>query len=657
MTEESAKTIDPADLRRLATGVALLVAAAVSVTLALLAWSAPSLTDFVAKNLLPLSRRKVALALTLGVGGVVALGLVAFGLRTKPSPAQRILRWGKIACPLIVTAFLPPLFLRGPWGAFEIQYLVLLGLFGLLLEQLLSISLAELAPSPLALPERFARIVKWLPCVLVAAGVLYYTILISHYTLVSHWRMATATTDLGEYDNQFFNSLHGHPFRLPASEGNLNDWSALKFHADFVIYALLPFYAIKPGPETLLVMQTVLVAGTAIPIYLFGAKRLPRWIAALVALSFLLLPVIQRPNFYDFHAVPIGMFFVAWAVWAIDRILHCDAPKRRDYVFFWAAFALALASREDIAFGMVAVSGFLLFYGKRPRLVLAMLGISIAYFVLIKFVIMPRIGVVWYHNIYDDLKAQGLQRYGAVVATILTNPVFVLKSMISEPKLLYVLHMSVPLLCLWLRRPYLLVAAIPSVFFTLMVTNRPPMFQTSFQYAFGWFPYIVIASILMLKHLGEEIGKHRQTGAAVALALVAAGAGYQYGVLLGGTKIIGGFGERRLDPLSRDELTRYRDVKALAGQIPREASVAATNHVGPHVSTRLVLYNLGYTLGEKPDFILFQRPLGKPEGEHVRPVVMSGEYGLVDQRGAFSLLKRGHDTSRNEQVLQQIGRR
>lgn len=647
-------------IRQGVTGTALLVGALASLTLALLQWSLQDgLKDFVNGNVLPKPQRLLALRLTLGVAGATALGALIFAVVKRASAAPRLLRWGKLLSPLLVSVFVPSLYFRGAWkGPLELPYLVVLAVAGLLLEQLLAVSLAELRPFRLDSQrfERVRRVLRWVPAALVTAGIIYYAVLIGRYTLITHIGMWTSTTDLGEYDNQFFNSLHGHPFRLPASEGNLKDWSALKFHADFIIYVLLPFYAIKPGPESLLIIQTVLVAFTALPIYLFGARRLPRWIAAVVALCFLLLPVIQRPNFYDFHAVPIGMFFIAWAILFLDRILHAERALRRDYVGFWLSFALALASREDIAFGMVVISTFLLFYGKRLRLVATMLVLSISYFVVIKFVIMPRIGEVWYHAIYDDLKAQGFRNYGAVVASMLTNPVFVLRSMVKEPKLLYVLHMTVPLLCLWIRRPVLLVAALPAVFFTLMVTNRPPMYQTSFQYAFGWFPYIVTASILALEGMGKVAGARRQAAAALALILVATGAGFQYGLLLGGKTIIGGFGEKRVT-VSPEELRRYRELKRLVAHIPPEASVTATAGEGAHVSTRLILYNLGYGLGDKPDFILFHKSLSKGEAQRVIPVVENGEYGLVEERDVFMLLKRGHDIGKNPQVLEVLRQR
>jgi uncharacterized membrane protein len=595
--------------------------------------------------------------ITLGSSVLAVLALVAYRFLRPRVAAERVLRWGKLACPLLVAVFVPSLFVRQPFKGRELDYLILLAVAGLLLEQFLRIAFAELGPLPaLRLPDTargrtLGRVLSYLPFAFVAGGVLYYVVLISQYTLATHVNMATATTDLGEYDNQFFNSLKGHPFRLPASEGDLRDWSALKFHADFVIYFLLPFYALRPGPETLLVMQTVLVAGTAIPIYLFGARHLSRGAAAVVALAFLLLPVVERPNFYDFHAVPIGMFFVSWAIFAVDRILHEPRARRADYVLFWSAFVLALSSREDIAFGMVIVSLFLLFYGKKPGLAAGMLAGSLGYFILIKFVIMPRMGVSWYSDVYQDLKARGFKGYGGVVVTLLTNPVYALRSMLIGDKLLYLLHMLAPLLFLWVRRPYLWVAVLPSVFFTLMVTNRAPMYQSSFQYAYQWFPYIVVASILALKGMrSAPFGEARQRAATIALAFVAVGAGFQYGVLLGGDTIIGGFGEKRVS-VTPENRERYEKLKTVVAKIPPDASVTATDPEGPHVSTRLVLYNINYTLGERPDYILINDSIGGGVARRVLEVLERKEYGVLAKKRPFYLLRRGHTNDKDAELV------
>ena len=117
---------------------------------------------------------------------------------------------------------------------------------------------------------------RWLPALVVLGAVALYFVRISDLTLLVHERMKTMTSDLAEFDNLFFNAYQGRPFRAPCIAGDLEDWSALKIHAELVLYLLLPLYAIKPGAQTLLVIQTGVVALTAIPVYLLAARRLGR---------------------------------------------------------------------------------------------------------------------------------------------------------------------------------------------------------------------------------------------------------------------------------------------------------------------------------------------------------------------------------------------
>src|SRR5690606_21262388 len=143
---------------------------------------------------------------------------------------------------------------------------------------------------------------------------------------------------------------------------------------------------------------------------------------------------------------------------------------------------------------------------------------------------------MWFHTIYDDLKAEGVKGFTAVAVTLLSNPAHAARSIFIEPKFLYLLHMTVPLLMLWLRRPLFWFALLPGFVSTLLVTNRPPMFQASFQYTYLWVPYVVGASIVVL-------GKQRMRAPALfALVLLATSLDRQLGVLSGGERIVGGFG-------------------------------------------------------------------------------------------------------------------
>jgi uncharacterized membrane protein len=195
------------------------------------------------------------------------------------------------------------------------------------------------------------------------------------------------------------------------------------------------------------------------------------------------------------------------------------------------------------------------------------------------------------------------------------------------------------------------VAVLPSVFFTLMVTNRAPMYQSSFQYAYQWFPYIVVASILALKGMrSAPFGEARQRAATIALAFVAVGAGFQYGVLLGGDTIIGGFGEKRVS-VTPENRERYEKLKTVVAKIPPDASVTATDPEGPHVSTRLVLYNINYTLGERPDYILINDSIGGGVARRVLEVLERKEYGVLAKKRPFYLLRRGHTNDKDAELV------
>ena len=411
------------------------------------------------------------------------------------------------------------------------------------------------------LPKR-ARQLLPLSFVLLAAGT--YFLVVSRYTIVSHTRMATMSSDLAEFDNLFFNALHGHPFRSPAIEGELQNWSALKVHAEFGLYMLLPFYALHPGPEALLVIQTGIIALTAVPVYLFAKRRIGSAGAVVFALAFLLFPAVQRPNFYDFHFTPFGMLLVAWLIYAVDVYVHRDAPALKHKLGLGLVFALSLLAREDISIGVCVLGVFVALSGANVRLGMLMAATAGAYFAIVKFGVMPRFGTMWFDAIYEDIKAPGAKGFGAAVITLLTNPVFVLRTLFTEPKFLYFMHMTVPLAALWLRRPSLLVAVVPGFFSTLLVTNRPPMVLSAFQYTYLWVPYVVAASILavslMTKGVSELEGKSRRWAALSALALAALACSFQYGALLGSDGILGGFYERKF-VATKSEVARVEQLE------------------------------------------------------------------------------------------------
>jgi uncharacterized membrane protein len=464
------------------------------------------------------------------------------------------------------------------------------------------------APGSVAVPGPRARV---LPLAVVVFGAAAYAAYMSYFTILNHHLILTTAFDLGIYDNLMFNALKGHPFHSPVLFGP-GTRNYLAGHAELGMLLFIPVYALRPGTETLLIIQACVFGFAAVPLYLFAARNIPRPAAVLVSYAYLLFAPLHLPNFYDFHWLPIAIFFHFWLYYAL--------ASRRN-VLLWLVLCVLFTIREDVAVGTAVLGVFLVVATDRFRTGLAMAAASAAWFVLIKFVIMPRLGSWWFDELYKGLFADGQTGYGSVVRTLLSNPAYVVSSLLTADKLIYVLHMTAALAFLPLRRPMLWLLFVPGALFTVLTTEYRPTTQIGFQYTSHWIPYLFLAVVLSLKDLGsstagfsfaaegrnalaplDQLGRVRFFAGCATLAVCAVCHSSAFGAVMQREKIIGGFREVRFD-MTADERARYRALRQLVDKIPRDASVAATEYMSPHVSTRRESYVPRQPLG-KPDYIL-----------------------------------------------------
>lgn len=612
-------------------------------------------SHFIVSNRIEIRTRLIFIGVA-WLGGVI-IATVSLLLARWRDPSGKVgEKLSKLSAPLVVFAFVPVLFERIAWTHTEIGFLCFLLATCLALERLCR-------PAAEVVSEWWFRAtwrekltahlekswLRWAPFGFVLFLIAAYIYRIGNLTNVTHIRMTTMSSDLAEYDNLFYNALNGHPFRSPAIAGHLNDWNTLQGHAEFSLYMLLPFYAISPGAHALLWIQTAIVALTAIPVFLLAEARLGRFAGVCFAVAFLFMPAVQQPNFYDFHFTPLGMFYAAWLMFFLAKL--ANAPDSRKFrVATFATMALALLCREDISIGLAVLGTYLVLSGVLVRDGLILAGVSSVYFVTMKFGIMPLFGTWWFDEMYNDVKAEGARGFGAVVVTLISNPSFVIRTMLTEAKFLYVLHMTVPMLALWLRRPLLWMALLPGLVATLLVTNRPPMYQSTFQYTYLWIPYVIAAAIVATRRGREGVGT------LISLVVAALALTNQFGAFPRGESIRGGFSEKTFK-ITPDEKTRYKDLKEIIGLIPPEAVVAATEVEGPHVSSRLVMYSLKYTLGPFPEYLLVGRVAHRGENAHIRQALESNRYGVIAERGIFTLAKLGADPKKNGPLWRKVGGR
>jgi uncharacterized membrane protein len=608
--------------------------------------------EFLAHNTLGKAPR-TRLLISLAAGAAVALIVGAVLLRRRPRDARRVARVERAASLL---APLGLLFLMVPLTSvtfshdFSLTYLFLLGAFALMVEPLLRDSLAAARWMYLkySLPRDATRVRWWqrpiVPFLFVLAGGLAYSLINSHYTILNHHRLNTAAFDLGIYDNLMWNAMHGHPFRSPVLFGPAGG-NYIAGHAEFAMMLFVPLYALHPGPEMLLVLQAFAFGMAAVPLYLFAATQLPRSTAAVLAFGYLLFAPLHGPNFYDFHWLPIAMFFHFWLYYAI--------AKRKTWLIVVNVLIL-FAIREDVAVGIAVLGLFLLFTRLRPALGLALAVAAGVWFGIDRFVIMPLAGQWWFQNVYNDLFADGEATYVGVIKTILTNPVYFFSTLLKDTKVAYALHMLAPVAFLPLRRLATAIFIIPGAFFTLMTSNYAPVLMIQFQYTSHWIPYLFLAVVIGLVLIERERGELARRAAVATIALALGAHSYAFGGLLQHERFQGGFSGISFE-MSALEKQRYQDLRALIAMIPRTASVAATEQEVPHVSTREVIYSMRQPPGAV-DYLLVGRSHMGGMQANLTAAFAVASYGLVAQKGdELFLFKRGPRTPGTEAAMSMLG--
>jgi uncharacterized membrane protein len=608
------------------------------------AWS---LSDFVSRNELA-KRTRLQMLIWLGVGALAgvsgALGVFRWRAweRGATARAARVLRMGRLLWPLMLPSLAWPLIAATGWdpmariaGITALALLTELCVRGaarevvterLGLARVVSRAGAAIARAA-SRPRRVSPATAGL--VVLGLGVAFYAVWMSWGTILQHRQFGTAAADLGSYDTMFFNALHGRLFRSPAVFPKGPSGSMLSQHAELTMLALLPLYALHPGAATLLVLQALALASGALPLYRFAARRLPRATALALALAYLVYAPMHEANFYDFHFPPFALAFTLWAVDALDA----DRP-----LLFALFFALALGCREEVAVGFAVLGLYLLLRGRHPRAAVVMTLVSVAYFLVIKLVVMPRFEGPW-SEVYKD--PTGESTYTGAIRTVLANPLYAWKTLINLPKIALFLFVLAPVAFLPLRRDLLWMGLLPAVPFAVVTVGYTPALQLSLQYVLLYVPFVFLASAVALAALHRAPnGRARFAGAVAALAMATIVTTRVWGAMPPGDQCSGGFRDipqRR--PVTAFEAQKARDLAALAAKVPKDAALASTEMEQPHLSSRLDALALrnGY---EGADYILYSDDGGGAEA--ARQALASGAYEIVESRPAtrLSLLRK-----------------
>ncbi|MFC1642993.1 DUF2079 domain-containing protein, partial [Myxococcota bacterium] len=588
-----------------------------------------------------------------GAVGAILAGVALWHVRRRGRPMVEVERVLWVLSPLLLLPCLPLFMTHEAWKDRHEALLPCVLLVALALEVLATRSLTSLPRHWGALLDGLrarlpTHVSRYGPWTTVAAATFFYWAFISFYALRWHYKLKTANFDLSINNNLLYGALHGAFMDSPVVFPD-NPSGYIATHMKLGQYVLLPLYAVYPGPETLLVLQSALLGLGAIPLFAFAKRHVSSWQAAAIAVAYLCYHPMHSASFFEFQYVCIAAVFVIATIWAADA-------KR----WLWlAAFYIAAGlMREDLPVGLSVIGVFLLLTGHRPRAGLAMAVVGMIWFVTIKFFVMDKAGEWWFPKMYKSLWAPGEEGHISLLKTVFTNPPFVLDKIIESSKVYYLLHLLVPLAFLPARRWYLWAAFIPGGAWTLLATDYKPPTMFSFQYVMFWAPYIFVAAPLALESINRwpGSGPARVRAALLAMLFSTAILSYNYGAFAARNGSLKS-GYRKVEfSFSDAERRRYQDLKEIVSVIPDDATVAATENVGPHVSTRKTLFTMRHGPHGAEYILASKNELGL---HSTRPTLTealeSQKYGVVKRVGDFAVMRRGHDPSLNRALIRDWG--
>ena len=396
-----------------------------------------------------------------------------------------------------------------------------------------------------------------------------YAVGFGSLSVLRHRAFSTGRFDLGNMVQAVWATAHGHPLAVTDLRGE--QVSRLGAHVDPILVLLAPLWWIWPSPSMLLVVQAIVIALGALPVYWLAAKHLRSEPAALgFALAYLLYPALQWMTLSEFHPVALATPLLLYAFWYLDegRLLP------------FAAFAvLAVLTKEHVA---LVVAGLGIWYAlarRRPLPGAAIGAVGVAWAAFAVLVVVPHFneGGSSFYARYSEVGGSP----EGILDTAVDDPGRLLSQVFGGRSLGFVARLVLPLALLPVAAPAVLVAAVPEVGINVL-SSTPTQTSIHYHYAAATIPPLVAAAVFGAARLAR-----RRPGLAPRLALVAVAAtlvsNYALGAIPVWRELPGGedLGARSMDVSARD-----RVAASTLEVIPDTAVVSATNSLGAHLSAR-----------------------------------------------------------------------
>jgi uncharacterized membrane protein len=399
-----------------------------------------------------------------------------------------------------------------------------------------------------------------------AAGMAAYAAGFAALSVLRHSAFATGRFDLGNMVQAVWTTGHGDPLQMTDLNGD--QISRLAAHVDPILILFTPLWWIWPSPNMLLVLQAVVIALGALPVYWLARKHLGSGRAGLgFALAYLLYPATGWLALNEFHPVALATPLLLFAFWYLDE----------DRLLPFALYAVAAsACKEEIP---LVVAGFGLWYALARRHWVAggtIAAAGAAWAAIAIGIVIPHYNAGAESDFYGRYSEVGGSA-GGILKTAVTHPGRIVEAAFSSRDLHYLWQLVAPLAGLSLLSPIVLIAALPELAINLLSATTT---QTSihFHYTAGLIAPLVIAAVF-----GAARFPRWTTPLAIVVVVTALLGNYRLGPIPGWRHLPGG---QQFQATAARVTDHDRVAERALELIPDKAVVSATNTLGAHLSAR-----------------------------------------------------------------------
>ncbi len=440
--------------------------------------------------------------------------------------------------------------------------------------------------------------------------------------------------DLAVHDLAVWNMMHGSIFNSILGIPFLGN------HMHLIMFFAVPLYMIFSHPITLLLLQTIALGFSAIPLYLLARRLIGNSWALVISAVYLFYPSLGYTNLYEFHPTVFATFFLAFTIYYYVS---------SSFTAFLIFAILSMLCQENIPLAII-MFGALAFFNKRKlKWILTPIFLGTVYFfAALSLMSYFNNNTIQFAAIYGYL-GDSLPR---VLLNLLMHPGLFIKLLFRTQSLNYLFSIFFPVSFLPLLAPLGLIPALP-FFLQHIISARFTELTIFYHYTAEIIPFVFFAFIFAVQFLLKNKWiKNYQICLKICLLAIALTANIFMGPHFAALRNIGLYKKGYLDI--------YKD--SLLAKIPKDASVVTTFEFLSHLSHRARLYSFHhvymgyYTISSKRyelpkdvqyalidfnDFLTFRSFYGPENYKNIRNLLSEGDFQAQDMLDSIVLFQKG----------------